>query len=97
MEYSTVLCDQSLYSEENKILKLQGPNTQHSGKLTCHIISGGKKITQSMQEIQASITFVLAISADIQLSLPSSHNHAKYNFSINEATYTHTHFLKEGI
>ena len=52
-----------------------------------------------MQEIQASITFVLAISADIQLSLPSCHNHAKYHFSISEATFyihTHTHTFLGG-
>ena len=85
MDYSIVFCDHSLKFWRKSNFKVSRSEHQLSEELTCHIISGGQNHPQN-----AKYAFILAIYADIQISLPLCHSRSKFpNYlSINEEIFS---------
>ena len=73
MDYSIVFCDHSLKFWRKSNFKVSRSEHQLSEELTCHIISGGQNHPQN-----AKYAFILAIYADIQISLPLCHSRSKF-------------------
>lgn len=92
-----------LFSEENRIWKLQSPNIQPSDKFTCHVqiqtIQEERKIIKVCKKSKLLLHLYWELLLTFKPSLPSCHNNTKFpkNFSKNAAIlHIHTQTFLRG-